>query len=673
MRRFTQVQDAFEDQRGQLLLWAPVFLALGIGVFFALKTEPSQAVLAAAGLSGLMLFALGLWWRATLAMGCLVCGLVFCGIAVAGWRAQTVAAPVLGFRYYGPVEGRLVVIDRSVSDRVRLTFDRVVLSGVLPEKTPRRVRVSISGELPGTHALGSRLILTAHLAAPTGPVEPGGFDFRRHAWFQGIGAVGYTRTPVLRLRPAEEGWPLAVARFRKRISDGVRARVPGQPGAVAAALITGDRSHIAKDTLESLRAANLAHLLAISGLHMGLVAGVVFGAVRFGLACLPWVALRWPIKKLAAGAGLCAGAVYLVISGGSVATERAFVMVAVALGAVLIERRALTLRAVAVAALIVLVLRPESLLSPGFQMSFAATTALVVAFSVLRELPTGGLPKLLRPVLALFVSSAVAGAATAPFAAAHFNQIAQYGLIANLLSVPLMGTVVVPAALLAALLAVFGGAGIGLAVMALGIRWILGFADLVAGLEGATIKVVTPPAAVLPLLALGALTVFVWQGRARLLGVIAMAGAAALWSQATRPPVLVAAGGGLVGIMGDQGRVLSKPRGSGFVAESWLENDGDRATQAEAASRKDAPEVLPGWQVVHVTGRGAADRVVEACAQQRVVISSVSVEVNGTGGCILFDRDDLTESGSLAIYPGEEGPRILSAAERSGRRLWSSQ
>ncbi|WP_348524108.1 ComEC/Rec2 family competence protein [Phaeobacter sp. J2-8] len=231
--------------------------------------------------------------------------------------------------------------------------------------------------------------------------------------------------------------------------------LPGEIGAFAAAITTGDRSGMGEGTLKALRDTNLAHLLAISGLHMGLLAGFVFSVVRLAIAMVPFVALRLPGHRIAAVFALIAAASYLALSGGNVATERAFIMVAVALIAVVFNRRAISLRAVALAALIVLVLRPEALLGPGFQMSFAATTALVAVFNHLRGAPEV-VPRWLWAVLAVILSSAVAGFATAPVAAAHFNRIAQFGLVANLLTVPLMGILVMPAAVVAACLRLLG-------------------------------------------------------------------------------------------------------------------------------------------------------------------------------------------------------------------------
>ena len=150
------------------------------------------------------------------------------------------------------------------------------------------------------------------------------------------------------------------------------------------------------------------------------------------------------------------------------------------------------MRAVALAAIIVLLLRPEALMSPGFQMSFAATTALVVAFRIARSWKFWRLPRTANYAIGLLLSSAVAGMATAPIGAAHFNQIAHFGLLANSLSVPLMGAVIIPAAVFSALLWPIGLEWIGLFVMGVGIEWILGVAHWVSSLDHSVSHVATP-------------------------------------------------------------------------------------------------------------------------------------------------------------------------------------
>lgn len=667
------IVDRVEIQRGHLFAWVPVALAVGIGIYFALSSEPPLAAHAVAAGVALVLALLG--WRLgpRLSPFTLVPALMLAGLALGGLRAHLVAGPVLDFRYYGPVEGRIIEIDRSGSDAVRLTLDRVVLERTAPARTPTRVRVSLHGQQGYIVPVpGLRIMMTAHLSPPSGPTEPGGFDFRRMAWFDRLGAVGYTRTPVLSVAPASEGAPgLRIHQLRMTISAAVQAALPGEAGAFAAAITTGDRSGMGRDTLDALRASNLAHLLAISGLHMGLLAGFVFAALRFGMAAVPRLALNWPIKKIAAFFALCAAFFYYLLSGGNVATERALIMVAVMLTAVMLDRRAITLRAVAIAAILVLSMRPETLTEPGFQMSFAATTALVAVFGALRDWDRWNIPRWARPILAVVISSAVAGAATAPVAAAHFNRIADYGLIANLSAVPLMGTVVMPAAVLAALLWPFGLSHLALAIMRPAIEWILGVAHWVADLDGSITPVVSPGPAVLPLLALGMLWLILWQGRARLAGLAPAAAAFLLWSQAERPPVLISDTGGLVGVMTEDGRALSKPRGEGFVALSWLENDGDIAEQLAAFERPGLDSGrfdLDGRTIVHVTGRGAEERVIESCRTASLVITSS--DVDGTGPCVVVNERKLRETGSLAVYPEPDTLRLVGA-NTGARRLWS--
>jgi competence protein ComEC len=594
------------------------------------------------------------------------------GFCAAGLRAQAVAGPVLGWRYYGAVEGRVVAMDRSASDAVRITLADVRLERVPRHKLPRMVRISLHGDWDMRDVrAGARVMTTAHLAPPSGPVEPGGFDFRRHAWFQSIGAVGYTRVPVLLAEEGQGGGAtMAIFRARMAASAHIRAALPGEVGGFAAAVTTGDRSGVSQETLDALRASNLAHLLAISGLHMGLLAGFVFAALRLGLALVPRAALRWPIKKIAAGGGLIAAAGYFALSGGNVATERAFIMVSVMLCAVLVDRRAISLRAVAVAALIVLALRPEALTGPGFQMSFAATTALVAVFGWVRDANLPRAPGWARPVIGVVLSSAIAGLATMPVGAAHFNALANYGLPANLVSVPVMGTLVIPAAVLAACLAPFGLETFALWLMGLGLGWILWVAEFAAGLGGAQRFVVAPHPAALPLICMGGLFVILWQGRARAAGLVAVLAGLALWQVAERPAVLVADTGVLVGVMTDGGRALSKPRGAGFAAQNWLENDGDGADQVGAAGRwpgasGDVMRVrMAGAEVLHVTGKRAAAELTR-CSAGQIVISPVPLSL--PGGCDVYDAKRLMRTGSLAIDRG----RVITAAERSGRRMWS--
>ncbi|WP_028956189.1 ComEC/Rec2 family competence protein [Sulfitobacter sp. 20_GPM-1509m] len=678
MRILRAAEHAMLTQRGHLFHWVPVCLAMGIGGFFVLRFEPSGMMLAGAAALAGALWLLGRHIDEAFRPIPFALVLMLAGALLAAVRAHSVAGPVLGWRYYGPVEGRVVALDRSGSDAVRVTLDRVVLERVSPARTPLRVRVSLHGDGAGIDPQpGMRVMTTAHLSPPGGPVEPGGFDFQRHAWFNRLGAVGYTRVPLVGLEAAQDGWSLATFRLRMAMSSHIRAALPGDVGGFAAAVTTGDRSGISLATLDTLRASNTAHLLAISGLHMGLLSGFVLGLLRLVLAAIPGAALHWPVRKIAAAGALVAASGYLALSGGNVATERAYVMAAVALCAVMLSRRAISLRAVAMAAIIVLVLRPEALLGPGFQMSFAATVALVAVFGWMR----GGVltrgPRWIQPFVAVMVSSAVAGLATAPIGAAHFNTVSHYGLLANLASVPLMGLLVVPAAVLAGLLAPFGLDGIGLWLMGLGLRWILAVAAWVSGLDGARGYVPGPDPWVLPLIALGGLVVILWQGRARFGGLAAMALGVVLWAGADRPAALIAEDGGIVGVMTAEGRALSKDKGAGFVAQNWLENDGDGADQPRAAARWQGPETAPRTklatvgqvELVHLIGKRALARF-GRCTPQQVVVVSITPE-GPLGDCDVYDPKRLRRTGAIALVQGREGIRLRTARQVAGDRMWS--
>jgi competence protein ComEC len=272
------------------------------------------------------------------------------------------------------------------------------------------------------------------------------------------------------------------------------------------------------------------------------------------------------------------------------------------------------------------------------------------------------------------LSSFIAGLATAPFAAAHFNQVSHYGLIANVLSVPVMGAVVMPAAVVAATLAPLGLAGPALWVMERGILWILMIAGWVAGLEGAVGHVVAPGPAVLPLVSAAGLWAILWQGRGRSLAIAPLALAGWLWSGAQRPELLISEGGGLVGMMTEGGRALSKPRGDGFAAGIWLENDGAPVAQEEAfalgAIGQGVPGRLAGLTVLHITGQGRLDDLA-GCGGADLLVTDGAA---GDRPCRVLDAASLRRTGAVAGWLTEQGTvRLLTAAEATGRRLWSAQ
>ncbi|MEM7745090.1 MAG: ComEC/Rec2 family competence protein [Pseudomonadota bacterium] len=685
---------ASESQR--FVLWLPVCLGVGIGVYFMLAKEPA-ATWALVPLLPLALIASGLARRG----GWILLAVVWLtlmmtgGFAAAIVSARLAAAPVITHPIGETVEGRVLELSRSRSGAPRILLDAVTIYGLTHDDTPARVRLTLLDQrfdrlpMPGEWVRVYASLLPAGRA-----VEPGGFDFNRRAFFQRLGGIGLTRGHLLIL-PQQSGMSpmdtarIMLARVRHDLSRGLRDALPGPSGAFAAAIIVGDRVDIQEEDAEALRASNLAHLLAISGLHMGILTGIIFVAIRIGLSLPPGIALRYSTKKWAAAGALLAGLCYLFLSGATVATQRAFVMVAVAFVAIMLDRPAITLRGLALAAAIILLVRPISLLDAGFQMSFAATAALVAGFEATRgrnlrlPLPDGVAWTVLRIFLvyvgALLFSSLLAGVATAPISAFHFNRTAPYGLLANLLAVPVMGLWIAPWACIAAVLAPFGLAGPALTAMGWGIDHVLVVAHWVAAMPGAVRPVAAAPGYVLTLLTLGGLWLILWRGSGRWLGLGGILLAlGAWWIAPSRPDVLVSPGAKLVGVLQSEGRALDHPTTQSFAAQSWLRRDGDPSSQDTAASRADfdrgagwmASDLAFGWRLHVVWGRDPSPQLLQnECRSDVVLVARHGPALSGQ--CIYVGAADLAEGGALAIRVGLDGPQLTFAEDPSRQRLWS--
>ncbi|MEC9347405.1 MAG: ComEC/Rec2 family competence protein [Pseudomonadota bacterium] len=668
-----------EAERARLFLWAPVVLGAGIAAYFGLDFEPAPLPVAAALAVGL--FA-AVWLRDTaLRLPAAALALVLAGLGLAVLRTALVAAPVLPAEVGPAMVAGTVEVRERLEDGERLTVRPDSIGALNAGDIPRRVRISIR-----THgdsaSVGDRVSVLAVLTPPSAPVEPGAFDFQRHAFYRGIGGYGYAVGPV---RVEVPGDGIGLGALREQLTRSIRASLDGRSGPIAAALLTGDRSGIAEDDVQALRDSGLAHLLAISGLHMGLVAGFLFFAVRFGLALWPRVALRHPIRKWAACAALGGGLFYLLLTGGSVPTVRAFIMIALVMLAILTDRQAISLRTVAIAALAVLAMTPEAVAEPGFQMSFAAVVALVASYERFgdRLRPTGGRRDWSRRVggyvAGVALTTLIAGIATAPYAIFHFNRVADYGLPANLAAIPLVAFVVMPAGTLAMVLVPLGLHDLPLWLMGQGIDLVLDVAHGVAGLPGAVRLVPAMPVWGLLATTLGGLVLCLTQGRRSVAGLLVIAaGMASPWL-AERPVVRIDGEGGLLAVRAaDGGLMLSSTRREKFIAGQWLARDGldapepwpGRGASGDGRLRCDGLGCIlraDGWMVALSLDPRA---VTEDCQRADAVIATVPVPGRCPSARIVVDRFDLWRDGPHALWLARDGPVIRSVDAVRGTRPW---
>ena len=643
-------------------------MAMGIGLYFHQPNEPDMIIYAFSSLVGFCFLGLFLILKSTSRVLMLAIFISCLGFNAAGFRAHHLTAPILKYRYYGPLEGRVIAIDKSNSDAIRVTLDQVKMGKISQAHTPERIRLSIMNDVTKNDLYPGVIVQTVgFMMPPQSPAEPNGFDFRRHAWFLKLGAVGYTRKQMTILPPTNANVDLTFFKYRSQLSVRLEKNLPNKTAGFATAIMTGDRSVLKRDDIIALRRSNLAHLLAISGLHMGLLVGVVFTALRWAFTLCPVFHLQSRAKKHAALGAFFLAIIYLGLSGFNIATQRAFLMVSLMLCAVLIDRRAISLRAVALAAWIILLFRPESLLSPGFQMSFAATSALVFCFQQVNSHLNSRKKSWFSPVFAVVFTSGIAGLATGPIGAAYFNQVSHYGLLANILSVPVMGVLVAPGAIAAVALMPIGAEAIGLWFVDLGLSWIITVAHFFSDQKNAVSGIVTPETWVLIVLALSFLYLILWQGNLRFLGLLGVILSGLSWAETQRPDILIADHGALVGVLTDEGRALSKPKGASFVAKIWLENDGEKTNQIAAHKLWENQKHLP---VYHHWSKRFAEKHV-TCQADELHISIVPQTI--VGDCKIFLKEDLEETGSTAIWLNRKGQikKIQTALSPDKNRLWS--
>jgi competence protein ComEC len=543
----------------RLLLWVPVAMGAGIATYFALGTEPAAwigATLALAALAGALLCRAWPLPRLLLALLCAA------GVGFAAAQHRTTTLPPLA-----EVPARAVIVIATVKEVEALPEGRRVRLGTVTVGEAafgRDLRLRLRDGDVTALGPGDRIQIRALLRAPAPPATPGGFDFQRFAFFDGLGAVGTALGPVTVLVPgAESGVSLWLAGVRQVVLARVGGAVSGAEGAVAAALLTGARAAIPPDELAAMRDSGLAHLLSVSGLHVAIVAGVVFGTVRLLLA-VTGIALVVHAKKVAAVAGIIAAFGYMLLTGSEVPMQRAVAMAALFALAVLIDRHGIGMRALALAAIVVLAFQPEAVLGPSFQMSFGAVLALIAAYEagkpwLDRVRAAKGWPaRLAAGLLLLCFTSLVASAATAPFAAWHFQRVQVYGIVANALAVPLTSLIVMPAGLAGLLLMPLGLEGLALAPMGWAVGAILWAARTVAAWPGAAPLTPAMPGWGIVAIAAGLLALALCRGRVAIAGILPLAlGLASPWMVA-QPDV----------IMNPTARIIALRTEGGYAAQA---------------------------------------------------------------------------------------------------------
>jgi competence protein ComEC len=580
---------------GRLVPWLAVAFGFGIVLYFTAEHEP--AVWAAVALTVITCTGAVLARHRPIAFPlALAFAAAAAGFATATVKRAIIAHPVLQAAAWNVEIAGFVEVreERERSDRITVRVHR--LEGARITEKPDRVRISVRrGMAP---PVGAFIELKARLSPPLAPLRPGGYDFARDSYFQRIGASGFVLGRIRIVEPpAPPGLWLRYAAsldaLRETIDQRIRAVLPGDKGAIASALITGKRDAISTSVNDAMYISGIGHVLSISGYHMAVVAGVVFFVLRALLALLPSFANRYPIKKWSALAALAAAAFYLLLSGAEVATQRSFIMIGIVLVGVMVDRPALTLRTLTVAALGVLMLAPEAVVHPSFQMSFAATMAIVAGYQGSLSWMTAGADTARgarialwggREIVGLILVSLVAGFATTLYTAYHFHRLAPYGVIANLLAMPVVSVLVMPMGILGALALPFGFDGLFWRLMGEGIDWMIAVALWVTSLPGSVGRM--PAFGVGPLLlgSAGLIVLCLLKTPLRFAGAAVIV-LASVWAiRSPLPDVLIAADGSSFAIRTAGGHLAMVKNGSDtFAFHEWLAADADARSPKDKA------------------------------------------------------------------------------------------
>ncbi len=673
---------AAESER--LVLWIPVAIGMGVAAWFALPGPASWIGCAAVG-SGLAMAGLALGGRAGRCL--LVFGLlVALGLAHIWWRAERVATPRLERPVITVVEGTVERIDRLPQRGQTRLWVRDAGVGL-----PPLVRFNIAGEADPAIRPGARISVRARLMPPPPPLAPGGYDFPRIAWFQGLGATGRALglVDVMAAAPAR-GWKAGLDDIRARLTAHVQSRLPATQSGIAAALVTGDQGGIPAPVVQDMRDSGLAHLLSISGLHVSAVVGFMMIAMRRLLALSPWLALRMPITLLAAIAAAVAGILYTLIAGAEVPTVRSCLAALIVLAGIAVGREAISLRTVAAGATFILLLWPEAIVGPSFQLSFGAVTAIIALYeSPLMQRRFGRRPenagwRLARAGGALLLTGVAVELALSPIALFHFNRTGLYGALANIIAIPFTTFVIMPLEALA-LCADMAGLGAPLWwLTGLSLQFLVGLAAMVAAAPGATALLPTMPNAAFAAMIAGGVWLCLWRTPVRWLGCLpALVGAAVALTH--QPPDLLVTGDGrhLAWRAPDGALMMLRDRAGEFTRDML----GDAAATRQSLrfdTRRDARcsrdlclfDIDKGgrrWRIAATRSSYFIDRDAfePVCARSDIVVSDRNLPYWCRPSWLKLDRRHLERTGAIAIR--FDPLAIDSVAARAGRHPWWQQ
>jgi competence protein ComEC len=677
---------ARETSLGRPALFVVPALALGVIAHLVLPVDPPLLLLAPAVLVAIVAaFA----WRAHPSIGfaALLIAAAALGAAASEVSARRASAPKIERSLTTErLVGRVLRVDPRAERAPRVLLAVESIEGLAAAATP--LRLIVVGRGLAEVRVGAGIAMAARLAPPPLPTHPGAYNPAFVAFFDRIGGYAFTSAvPEVVTLPPPDRWTamaVAVMAWRTEITQHIVARLGPEVGSIAAALVTGQRTAITEDMMTAFNASGLMHVLSISGLHMALVAGGTFWLIRALLAAIPAFALRLPVKKIAAGGALATATFYLIASGAEVATTRAYVMIAVMFFAILVDRPAISMRNLLLAAAIILVMMPESVVSASFQMSFFATAGLIAVAErgLLPRFTDPAQPLAMRAtafvaqaVVVTVIVSLVCELAILPIQLHHFHRIAWFGIVGNVLALAVVDILVMPAAFAALVLVPLGLGDLVVPLLGFAVERMIDIARFVGSFPGAVSPVPGFGLAALATCLAGVTWACLLRTRLALLGLVPYLAGFALWTLERPPDIRISTSGDLIALRAPDGRLdVDWTRRDDFVARRWLEADGDGRRPEAALDRGRQCDLsgcvtrLPGGLVVALPRRAAA--LEEDCARADILITRARAPPDCPRPRLVIDRATIDRAHGIAVTFAAGAPRLSTLSGQCGRRGW---
>lgn len=658
------MKNLWEQELVNAGLWFVVFFAAGILIYFSLPIEPPVFI----GLLFIFITGILFFFARKELITYYTIGYIFftCfGFAVASVKTYFIQSPVLSETLFDYPISATVKEVRIFMNAQQLILTDIQIDGIKPTDTPKYMRLNVP-DVELIFKSGDKIKTVAYIFPPHEPTTINGYQYARADYFRQIGASARPTEPVYLIERTTS--PSVIENIRLFITERVRLLLPEETAGVVIPLIIGEQGTVSRDIYEIYRKTGITHVLSVSGFHLTLLAGFVFFVIRGFLSLFPFIILRINTKKIAAFISILFTFFYLLISGLAVPAIRSFIMIFIVLFGILLNRKTISLRSVALAAFFILLIYPDSLIGASFQLSFMAVLSLITLYFVLMNYVKShyfDTPGIMRSIglfiVGLLGVNILANLTTAPYTIYHFNQFSTYGMLGNLLTSGLFSVCIMPLLLIAVLMMPLGWDAPFIRIVGSCLDLIADICRWIAELPYASLTIKAMPDTSLIFISFGFLMMFLMRTRLRWIGLTICAVSLIGYAFVKTPDILVSSGGRVFAVKEPNGQLILSNLDNRFITDTWLRRNGQNPDMYDETHLfTDTSVRIKGHKV--------------AFSSLDCVNAEITFRLSGrVGDCPEPDisRDELWDSKTQAVFIAETGIARHSVLDFIGERPWN--